>query len=411
MNYLRLWSEKLTPKKIFIAFLLGILVLSLPLIIIELKKQQEIRSRAAEEPVSFSFLPDTTTKTVGETFDAQLSLNAAGNQVSAIDLTFNFDNSVLEMINFTPTDAFNTQLKNAPNNNNGSLVYTAGDTAGKPVVGSVILGTIRFNAKSPGISTINLQKAKVTPSGKSGLLPTNTTIVASYTIAQSGVSPTDTQTPTVTLTSTPPTQQPTATPTDAPTPTFAPIPTLIPGGSRISLDIALSGVGLGIGSNPNPRTKQKRATICAYLATTDTSDDNNCNKGKKAEGFIQFNEVSKKFDTATFDLGIVQEGDYEIYIKVDRYLRKRIPGTKHLSPNTTSPLLQTQLKNGDITMDNTIDIQDYNAYVSCFREKFNTPSCLYKETVDLNDDGKSDTTTDFSDYRIFFQNIASREGD
>ncbi len=420
MNFLQLWYKKLTPKKNLLILTIAIITLTLPLILLQLKKQQETRSRAEGEPVSFTLTPQTVTKPVGETFDAQLFLNAAGNTVSAIDFTLSFGNDSLEMVSFTPTDAFNTQLKNIPNNGNGTLIYTAGDTAGKPAVGNVNLGTIRFKTKSPGVNTLSLQKAKVTPSGKAGLIPTNTTTIASYTVSQTtDVSPTQnpqvpTETPIVVPSPSPTTiQQPTEapSPTDMPTPTLAQIPTPVPGGARISMSLTLSGLIEGIGGNPNPKAKQKRVKVCAYQLTADPTQDVQCSRGKKAEGLVQLSDVSKKFDAATFDLGIVPEGDYEIYVKIDKYLRKRIPGIKHLKPDTTTSTQQVQLKSGDITGDNVIDLEDYNAYASCFDKRSTTSSCLYRDTVDLNDDGKVDTTIDFSDYKILMQNYATREGD
>lgn len=191
-----------------------------------------------------------------------------------------------------------------------------------------------------------------------------------------------------------PQPQPTAAPTEAPAPTFVPTPTLIPGGARLNF------------------TLQKRATVCLYPVEADPSGDAGCEwAAKKADGFIMFNGVSKKFDQATFDIGVVADGEYQIFIKTEKFLRKRIPGTKRLAANASTPVEGVRLTNGDITNDNVMNAEDYNAYVSCFGDKAQTPSCLFRSTVDLNDDGKTDTTTDFSDYRILLQNFSVQEGD
>jgi Dockerin type I domain len=42
---------------------------------------------------------------------------------------------------------------------------------------------------------------------------------------------------------------------------------------------------------------------------------------------------------------------------------------------------------GDVDGNNVVNILDYNDLMSCYGSKANTPSCQYKTTSDLNDDG------------------------
>ncbi|MBI2430615.1 MAG: hypothetical protein HYV39_01220 [Candidatus Levybacteria bacterium] len=384
-------------------------ILSLSIIVftvLQVRKQQETRSRASGGTVILTINPETTTKSVGETFSADVFLNNSGFDISGINMVVKFDNNVLEIINFQPTEVF-SKIANTPNNQSGTLLYYASNISTDKITDNNIkIGTLNFKAKTKGTALVGFQKAEITASRQTAFLPTGDHTTASFTVTKGAddVSPTQTQ-----PTNTPiPTAIPT--PTEAPTPTFAPTPTLVPGGARISLDLNLAG--LGESGNKNPRVKQKRTAVCVYQITADYTGDNNCNRAtKKADGFIMFNNASKKFDATTFDLGIINEGEYEIFIKVDKYLRKRIPGTKMLKANTTTPIQPIKLVSGDITGNNKIDVEDYNAWLACFGDKAGTDKCLNREAVDLNDDGKTDTTTDFSDYKILLQNFAVREGD
>lgn len=389
------------------------IIISLSVIVftvLQTRKQQETRSKASGATVTLTLNPQITTKSVGETFSTDVFLNNLGYDISGVNIIINFDASTLEIIDFQPTGIF-SKITNKPNNQIGTLHYYATNTSTDKIIDNIIkIGTLNFKAKTKGTTMVGFQKAEITASRQTTFVPTDNNTTASYTITQGAEAPTATPQPTAQPTNTPiPTDIPT--PTEMPTPTLAPIPTPIPGGARVSLNLALSGLGEETG-NVNPKVKQKKAAVCVYAIDADPTGDTQCNNAiKKAEGFIQFNEATKKFDAATFDLGVIDEKDYELFIKVDKYLRKKIPGAKHLKPDTTIPIQQVRLTAGDITRDNVLNIEDYNAYVNCFDKKFYTSSCLYKETVDLNDDLKPDNPTDFSDYKIFIQNFQNLEGD
>lgn len=61
--------------------------------------------------------------------------------------------------------------------------------------------------------------------------------------------------------------------------------------------------------------------------------------------------------------------------------------------------------------DNAINILDYNAYMSCFGDRANTASCRNKDAADFNDDGKTDSPTDMSDFRLLFASFQNQSGD
>lgn len=223
--------------------------------------------------------------------------------------------------------------------------------------------------------------------------------------------PTPTITPTLTPTVTP-IPAPTLTTAPVPTNTPTPTPTKIPGNIKVSLALTLSGIGNGIGANLDPKTKTRQVTICLYAADADINDDPNCNNALvKTTGTVTFDTATKRFTQQSFDLGQIPDGNYQIVAKTDKYLRKRWPTFITLRSETTTPLANLTLLTGDINDDNILDVQDYNAYRDCFYKNLNNLSCRQQDWADLNDDGKLDTTVDFSDIKLLLQNFSVREGD
>ncbi|MDP3988308.1 MAG: hypothetical protein Q8P80_04155 [Candidatus Levybacteria bacterium] len=230
---------------------------------------------------------------------------------------------------------------------------------------------------------------------------------ATFVVPTGSPTVTPTVTPTGTATPTTPAGV-TATPTNTPTPT----PTLTPGGARLAFNLIFTGIGPGRG-NANPNHKTRNLKVCVYEPNADPSGDNSCSKAIIVRnGTVTYNSSTGNFVNPTFDIGLIDaQRPYQILVKSDKYLRKRIPQLITLTPNQTTSVPQATLILGDINNDNAIDIQDYNVYLSCYDKKANTSSCANKDAVDLNDDGKTDTPTDMSDFRLLFAAFATQRGD
>lgn len=397
---------QLSSKKTLLLILIIIIVIAVPLTISQLKKQQEIRSRATgTTPVSFKLSPEALSKTIGENFDVQLSIDAQTNDISAIDITINFNKDLLELISFRPTTVFNTQVMNNPNNQAGLFRYVALNTTSSQITGSSInLGTISFKTKTAGAGTVNFQNTQVTGSGQSAILLTNNNSTGIYTIGDLIPTPTEIPTSIPLPTSTPvptetpvPTNTPAPTITPEPTATIVPTPTADPNGTYLAFTLNLKGVG-GIGENTNPKHPQKQLQVEA----TDTNG-----QVFTGTGTITFDSQTNNFK-GNINMGDnFPEGAYTVKIKTDKYLKKLIPGIQNITIKTTNNMPGTTLNVGDSNSDNKLDASDYNIFLSCFGQKADLPSCMGKDTVDYDDNGIIDGV----DFNIFLRSLATQEGD
>lgn len=427
-------EEFLSQKKNLVT-VLGILLLlfAIPLTIWQAQQQQEVRSRAAGD-VAFSFSPSSAQKAVDETFEVQVTLSGGTFDISGVDITLSFTPQYLELLSFTPS-TYSTIIRNAVSNTSGTLRLTALNVTTTPITGNILLGTATFKTKAEGTTSIGISTAQVTASGQQNALQTDISQAGSYTIVPSSL-PTETLPPTqpsVTPTSIPlPTETPTPLPTNVPTliptntpvpptepvaaptttipptatpiavatPTFIPTPTPDPNSAQLVInDLTLTGIA----SNIALSSPQKAITL-------DIVDNNGGQIGSPVRGTITYNSEQGKFN-GFLNIGAMNPGNYIFKIKLDKYLRRQMPGFTQITSNNQSitlPALELALVAGDITNDNRIDIQDYNMLINCFLNKADTGSCSgNKNNADLNENG----VVDEFDYNVLIRSFSSVSGD
>jgi len=222
-------------KRILSILILIFLLLSLPVAIWLVKRQQEIRMRAAPA-TTLAISPPSITKTVGDSFILQITVNTETNSLVAADLDINFNPQVLEVTGISPGEFFTspTEASKTINNTAGNILYALTSFTAQP--GSGNLASVVFNAKGVGTSPLSFgSRTGVYASGGENVL--QQTSPGTVNIA-SVATPTPTPTPAVgggeipssTPTPTPPGQGggtiPTSTPTPKPTATSTPIPTV-----------------------------------------------------------------------------------------------------------------------------------------------------------------------------------------
>lgn len=174
---------------------LALIALAIPLTVFISQQQQELRQRAGGGPfVSLVLSPSNQTVAPGSSFDAQLSLDAGGNQVTGIDTVIKYNKDVLEVTNFQPSTTFNSQLVNKIDNQAGTLRYAAVHTQGAST-GIVEMGTITFRAKAQGTSTVDFENVQVTALEQAGALPVGNNSTGTYAVAESIPSPEPSVTP------------------------------------------------------------------------------------------------------------------------------------------------------------------------------------------------------------------------
>lgn len=106
------------------------------------------------------------------------------------------------------------------------------------------------------------------------------------------------------------------------------------------------------------------------------------------------------------NLGKISPGSYTIKIKIENSLRKNIPGVINLSSGTNDLTSQNiTLVTGDIDGNNLINITDYNLVLDCYASQAKTATCTL---ADLNDDGTVDAGRDLN---ILFRAFDTINGD
>jgi hypothetical protein len=117
----------------------------------------------------------------------------------------------------------------------------------------------------------------------------------------------------------------------------------------------------------------------------------------------------------------VPAGNYTLKIQTPQFLRKNIPGIFAIQTNSTTTLPAIRLTNGDVNMDNKINILDFNMILSCYGNKASSSDCLITPQfaldqapaeplaplADLNDDGAVNEV----DLNIFITNLNTKVGD
>lgn len=192
-----------------------------------------------------------------------------------------------------------------------------------------------------------------------------------------------------------------ATPSAVPTMTPLPTPTTTSGNTQFAFSLILLGIG-NVPGNITPLHSQRVLKIEIY--------DGSHAKIFEKTGYVQFNPTTNAFE-GTIDMGTLGSGLYTVKVKTDRYLTRAIAAQQIIFAQTNQ-ISQASLIVGDINGDNLIDIQDYNIYVSCYKDRATSAQCgENKDLADLNDDGFNDSASDFSDYKLLFASLKVGKGD
>lgn len=142
--------------------------------------------------VYFVLDPSQASKAVGENLDASLDLNAGSFNISAVDLTVNFDKDKLELLNFEPLPSVShlDTVINEKNNLSGNFRYAGARSPSTNRASSQVrLGIIHFKAKNIlGNAQVNFGSIQVTSSDQPTPLTIGNNQGGVYTItpAQAG---------------------------------------------------------------------------------------------------------------------------------------------------------------------------------------------------------------------------------
>ncbi len=191
-------------SKLAVGFII-LLVMFLPLIVWYAQKQQELRQRASELPLSppssgvaLSLSPGNSSVLPNTPFTVLITLQAGTYNITGVDFVLKFNESILPATQFTPTTVFNSVLTNEIDHTTGTLHFTTTSTdTNSQITGNVNIGTVTFSPKVLGGAVVDFQSSQITALGVTTSLPTVYTS-ATYIVA----APTSTHAP-VSLTSVP----------------------------------------------------------------------------------------------------------------------------------------------------------------------------------------------------------------
>lgn len=408
-------------KPRLIAVAVFIVALSLPIVISQVLREQDIRQGAqSANPVSLSFSPFSKNVKVNDVIEVTLKINTNGNDISAVEGYLKYVPADLSLIEITGGQNYTVVNPNTdPNVFKPIVIY---NQTANPAIGSdVTLAVIKFKALKEGqtevlFGPIGSSPLKIAASGSSTNVTTSQTASGNYTVA-GNISPTTTDTtntspsPTTKTEDTnspPPPDSPTQTPTatQVPTATLIPTATSIPGDTGININIQLPGIGKGsasLGLNATPIHPQRNATVQLL--------DNTNSVVKTVTSLMVFTPDASAY-FGQFSLGPdFQSGSYTAKIRLDNTLNKNLSGvvsiTKGvLNASTVWTANPVSLISGDLNNDNTLGVIDWTYMIACVK---NESSCTaeIRKLADLNDNGSVDEL----DVQILQRGFALRNGD
>jgi len=416
-----------------------VLALSLPFVINQVLKQQDVRQRADSAPaITFNFNNPVRTVKVGDVVTVGLILNASTNDIGALHFKLNYSGGFAGNVRTSIAGPYTAIQQNKISD--GVMELTLVNLDSFKVTGSnQNVMKFEFDALKAGDMKITMDEIQATASLQSQYVPVENAgnIIAKITVVDANTqlspspqttpitsgspsptqtvdtSPTATPTPTNTPSPSPtPTPSPTQTPSPSPTPlpTSTPIPTPTIGASETIVKVAVTLPAIGntvSGDNHTPKTLTRQVTAIVY-------DSQNA-LVPSSIGVLTYNSTNGKFEGQVgVTVTSTTSTSYRIKLKLNNTLFKFIPGIITIVPAaTTNVAPSVELVPGDLTgasnePDNTLDILDYNLFQACYRGQ---PACTTEiaKRADFNDDGV--VNGDDIDANILSRGFYIRNGD
>lgn len=427
----------------FIAGIVAIAALSLPFIINQVLKQQDIRQRADTAPsITFNFSPATQNMTVGQTLNVDLMMNADTNDVSALHFKLKYDPTILEIAELAQSTSLQSIQKP---NAQGVFEAVMINPNATPVTGNGLkVFSFKFKALKSGTANVTLEPDSLQATSQLSttylIVDNKNNIKGNYTITNSPVddscylpnnkpfkcqcennnecasgscvakSANDasdfpakycTNVPTTIATI-----SATTTTTVAPSPIPSQIPTitLAPGETGLKLSLSLPGISKTNGENAHPLRTRRAIKVTVYDSVNESTE-----KVAEKTGTVDFNPTTAKYEGNVGIGTTLTTGNYIVKVRMDNTLKKRLPSIVHIVQTTPdNPTSTAELVTGDIDQNNALDIQDFTNIMACFNHQ---PACSGDILTlgDLDDDGI--TNGDNDDISIMQYNTINRKGD
>lgn len=181
-------------------------------------------------------------------------------------------------------------------------------------------------------------------------------------------------------------------------------------GATVALEVLMHGVGnSGDNANPgafsfsnkNPLTPERTALVELYNINNQLISS--------GSGKISYSSQSGSFKGSIKTVQPVPPGKYTVKVGSDYHLRRLVPGIQTLVVRQTNNLPTIQMVAGDATIDNRLDIRDYNMLLDCYSDLRPAVACnpSKKIATDANDDGNVNQY----DYNLFLREISTQPGE
>jgi len=392
----------LSPKiRLLIAFLV-LVVISIPVTVYILQRQQETRSKAAGATV-FALIPqpgpgDTITKSTGDIIPVDLIVTPGTDAVSVASFQIQYDPTKLQPVTPdtvtlpTPADPlkpFNTIVE-GPYVTNGLISETISS-------GTNTAGALQTETK---IATINFKA--IAPTGDTPTSLTFTALSKAFSAAGGGQALVD-------ILSTTKPASITILPTSHTTVSFT---LLLHGIGSAGDTVNPTGSSL---SNKTPLNPQQNINVFVYNKTTNQLV-------ATGSGVIDYDDNTGDYKGNAVLIPGIATGPYVVKVKSDRYLRKQIRGVPTITSDQDNPMPVTELVAGDTNNDNKLDALDYGTLFDCgygqinplrmtnTNSKYAQSACQGHTTpqyADLDDNG----IINIYDYNLFVREFPVQNGD
>ena len=190
-----------------------------------------------------------------------------------------------------------------------------------------------------------------------------------------------------------PTKGPIATATPTPFPTIDPKYVQNPDDTQIYVSVKVPGIGPDGVRNPKHLSRRIQAT---FYNTKNTE--------------VKVGTADLRFNGDVFQgnmhMGILENGIYSIKISGIRTLKNVVePQFQRISNERLNVLPQVTLRQGDVSEDNALTLDDYNLVLACFQDKICKRDA--QDFIDFNDSGAADVV----DYNLLLQSFYKLTGD
>lgn len=181
-------------------------------------------------------------------------------------------------------------------------------------------------------------------------------------------------------------------------------------GAVLNLELFMHGIGSsGDNANPEAFTLSNKNPITPMRNVHVTMFDTTNKLISSGSGSINYSSQSGSFTgTIKTDQPVIP-GKYTVKVTTDYHLRRLVPGIQTIVAKQTNKLPTIQMVAGDATIDNRLDIRDYNMLLDCYSDLSPAIACnpTKKTATDANDDGNVNQY----DYNLFLREISTQPGE